>query len=139
MKKSKKITAMDIVLLALCLLLPLGAAWIFPACGAHEDGSVMACHWAGRAVLGAGAAMGALAVLRLFLSSGAKLGADAALILFAGYGEMLPGTLISLCMMSTMRCHALMKPAVIVVCALIQLAAAADILLRIRRERAEKR
>ena len=125
-EKAKRITAGDIILLVLSLCLALGAALVFGACAAHGDGSVMTCHWAGRAVVGTGAAMSALALARLAVGRRARLGSDLAFIALAGLAALLPGRLVSLCMMESMRCRAVMRPAVLVLSALIALAAAAD-------------
>ena len=131
----RKIGALDILLPALCLALALGVAFVFGPCGPKEDGGYMTCRWAGRAVLGLGIAMTALALIRLLLPRRARLGADAGLIACAGAAIAMPGTLIHLCMMESMRCRAVTRPAVTVLCAVIAAAALLDAALQIRRER----
>ena len=44
-------------------------------------------------------------------------------------GVFVPGTLINLCGMATMRCRALMRPAMMILCALMGVSAAAGIIL----------
>ena len=85
----------------------------------HEDGSFGACHWAGQAMLGIGLLLAALSLTALLvkddrLRAGILFAAAAAAVL----GIFVPGTLISLCGMATMRCRAVMRPAVTLLCAL---------------------
>ena len=131
----RKINVTDIVLPVLSLALTLGVAFGFQPCAAHEDGSWMTCHWAGQAVLGVGAALSALNLLRFALSAKARKGLDLGVIALALLAALLPGRLISLCMMRTMRCRSVMQPAVLVIAVLITLAAAADMLLQAKNER----
>ena len=85
----------------------------------HEDGSFGACHWAGQAMLGIGLLLAALSLTALLVKDG-RLRAG---ILFAAaaaavLGVFVPGTLINLCGMATMRCRAVMRPAMTLLCAL---------------------
>ena len=132
MKENRHIGVTDALLLILSLGLAIGLATVFQPC-VHEDGSFGACHWAGRAVLGVGIALSALAVLRLFMGSQARRGTDAAFIAFGALTAALPGGLIGLCGMATMRCRTLTQPASLVLGVLIAVTAAADLLLRGRR------
>ena len=88
----------------------------------HEDGSFGACHWAGQAMLGIGLLLAALSLTALLvkdgrLRAGMLFAAAAAAIL----GIFVPGTLIHLCGMATMRCRAVMRPAMTLLCALTAL------------------
>ena len=88
----------------------------------HEDGTAGACHWAGRALLGLGLLLAVLslgAVLLRGFRAGLYLGAAAASVL----GILTPGTLIGLCGMGSMRCRAVMQPAMILLFAAAGLAA----------------
>ena len=85
----------------------------------HEDGSFGSCHWAGQAMLGIGLLLAALSLTALLVKDG-RLRAG---ILFAAaaaavLGIFVPGTLINLCGMATMRCRAVMRPAMTLLCAL---------------------
>ena len=111
------------VLLALSLVITLGSISFLSPC-VHEDGSFGTCHWAGRSCMGIGAVLGILAVMALLLRRGRRgvyLSALPACLL----GILTPGTLISLCRMSSMRCRAVMQPALIILFAAAALAAAA--------------
>ena len=123
----QKINALDVILLALSAALLLGVLTVFAPCGAKEDGGWMTCHWAGRAVAGAAAVLTALAAMRLLMKDRkTRLGLSAAMIPTALLATLLPGRLIPLCMMPSMRCRAVMSPAVTVLSVLIIAAAVID-------------
>lgn len=120
--------AIDIILAAAAAALCFGTKFVFHACGAKEDGSFMACHWAEQAVLAFGIAILIMAVLRLiFSNSGVKTGLSLAIIPSAIIAAMIPNVFINLCMMKDMRCHSVMRPAVIICAAVIAALAAAGI------------
>ncbi|MBQ9197267.1 MAG: DUF4418 family protein [Clostridia bacterium] len=100
------------VALALALIIAVGSQTFLQPC-VHEDGSFGACHWAGQALLGLGCVMGALAALALALPR-ARLGLYIAMLPVSVMGLLTPGTLIDLCRMSTMRCRAVMRPAMLI-------------------------
>ena len=124
-----KIGAMDIVLLLLSAVLLIGVLTVFAPCGPKEDGSWMTCHWAGRAVAGAAAALTVIAALRLIVRE-ARLGLGLAMLPVSLLALLLPGKLIGLCMMAEMRCRSVMSPAVTVLSLLIAATAAIDIYLQ---------
>ncbi len=125
----KKFTVTDIILLVLSLALAVGIKLVFHACAPKEDGSWMTCHWAEQAVSAASIGLTAVAVLRLFLCRAAKAGTALAMSVFAVITALLPGVFIRMCMMDTMRCHAVMCPAVMIVCLLIAATGLADAFL----------
>ena len=111
------------VILILSLVIVIGGITFLSPC-AHEDGTFGPCHWAGRAMLGAGCVLGVLAVLSLCVKR-ARFGAFLSEMPVCALGFLTPGTLIDLCHMSTMRCRMVMQPAMILLfsaallCALI--------------------
>ena len=111
------------IILALALVISLGSFTFLSPC-VHADGAVGPCHWAGKAVLGAGCALALQALLAAF-SKGSREKAllYLALVPTAVLGILLPGGLISLCKMSSMRCRAIMQPAVILLFSLALLLA----------------
>ena len=125
----------EIALLALCLCLALGVKLVFHACGPMEDGTWMHCHTAENAVLCLAVAMAALSALHLVVKPGVKLALDAGVLVLAVAAILVPGTLVPLCMMDTMRCQAVMKPAVLVLGILIVVALAADVVVQLRGRR----
>lgn len=129
-KKNDHIRLWDFVLPTLALILFAGLLTFLKPCGPKDDGSWMTCHWAGQALLGVAGAMLVLAVVRLFVNGGVKLGLDIGEAALALYAICVPGRLIGLCMMDTMRCRAVMTPGVTVIVILIIAAAAADIFVQ---------
>ena len=130
----QKINALDVILFVLSAILLLGVLTVFAPCGAKEDGGWMTCHWAGTAVAGAAAVLTALALMR-FCAKDGKAGSwlSAAMITTALLAALIPGRLIPLCMMPSMRCRAVMSPAVTVLSVLIIAVAAIDIVFRRRK------
>ena len=131
----KKITAFMILLCG--TVLTAGANLLFDACGpVCRDGSAayMNCHNAQLAVTAAGAAIALLGGL-LTLTEKKTLNIAAAFLAGASgiTAAVLPNTAIKLCMMTEMRCHSVMRPAVIVIGVLTAVLSAAHILLVIRR------
>ncbi len=110
------------VMLVLALVISIGSFTFFSPC-VHEDGSVGACWWAGRALLGLGCLLGILAVLTI-VSGRARFGTYLSSIALCVLGILTPGTLISLCRMSSMHCRAVMQPAMIILFSVSALAAA---------------
>lgn len=130
----RKINGFDTILLVLSAALFAGVLTVFSPCGAKEDGGWMTCHWAGNAVAGVAAVLTALAIMRLFVKDiKMRLGLSAAMIPAALLAALFPGRLISLCMMPSMRCRAVMLPAVTVLSVLIIAAAGIDIAVQRRK------
>lgn len=105
----------------------------------HEDGSFGSCHWAGQAMLGIGLLLAALSLTALLVKDG-RLRAG---ILFAAaaaavLGIFVPGTLINLCGMATMRCRAVMRPAMTLLCALTAVSCLAGGIAAYRKADSEK-
>ena len=130
----KKLSIPAVILLILALIVAIGSQSFLGPC-VHEDGSFGACHWAGRALLGEGVLLAALAVLAL-LVEGMRPGLFMASALTALLGLLTPGSLIALCKMDTMRCRMIMKPAMTILMALALIASVAGLLLA--RGRAKK-
>lgn len=131
----RKLSGRDSALLLLALALCLGAATVFKTCGPREDGTWMSCHDADQAVIGIGAALAVLALLRLPARGKGKIALDALIAALAAAAAIIPGNIIPLCMMRTMRCHVLFRPAVIVLGALIVAAAGWDVFKTLKKER----
>ena len=123
----RKISIPALVILAAALITAIGSVSFLGPC-VHEDGSFGACHWAGRAELGIACLIAAQSLLLLFQkNAGARCGLYMAILLTAALGMLVPGTLIGLCGMATMRCRALMKPAMTLLFALMGILALAGI------------
>ena len=125
----KKPTITDICLLLLSAALCLGSKLLFHACGPKEDGSWMSCHWAEQTVFLMSIGLTVVSAVRLCLSRPAKAGAALAMSVMSVATALIPGIAIRLCMMDTMRCHAVMRPAVLILCGLIAVAGVVDAIL----------
>ena len=99
------------IIVCLSLLLAVGSATFFGPC-VHEDGSFGSCHWAGRMITAEAVLLAVLGLLMiLFSGREVQTGLSAAAVLLALMTFLTPEKLIGLCMMSTMRCQMLLKPA----------------------------
>lgn len=130
-KKKNTVGISDLLLLAVSLVFLIGIRTFFSSCGPKEDGTWMTCHWAGQAVTGIAAVLLVICVIRLFVKdSGIKQGLSLSVIPAALLSAILPGNLIGLCMMDTMRCCSVMRPAVIVFSLLMIAAAIFDLFVQ---------
>ena len=109
------------IALILSLVIAVGSVTFLGPC-VHEDGTVGACHWAGRSILGLGLLLTVLSLLAVLLRK-FRGGLYLSILIACVLGALTPGTLISLCKMSSMRCRAVMQPAVIILFAAAGLAA----------------
>lgn len=134
-----KSRAGGIILFILSLALTVGIKLIFPACGPHDDGSFMNCHWAEQAVFGSGIALTTVSLIVLiFGSNKVSLGASLAMIPTAAVTALIPDVFIPLCRMPMMRCHTIMHPAVIVISCLIAVTALVNAAVIIRKKERSK-
>ena len=135
MKKTDKLSLLDVALPVLALAFLLGLLFVFGPCGPKDDGGWMTCPWAGQAVTGLAAEILVLSILHLFLNdAGIKQGLDLAVVASAALAAVIPGRLIHLCMMHDMRCRAVMTPAVTVFAVLLAVVAAADLFLKTKKK-----
>ena len=126
----KKSMIPALLILVLSAVIAVGAATFLSPC-VHEDGAFGPCHWAGRALLGVGCALGVTALLALCVKR-ARFGAFLSALPVCGLGILTPGTLIDLCRMSTMRCRMLKQPAMILLVSAALLCAAIGAILSAR-------
>ena len=105
---------------ALAVLLALGVMTVFRACGPKEDGAWMHCH---SAQMGSALASGIVAILLagagLAKNRTLKAALYALAVLGCGILFLIPGTLVSMCMMRSMRCYTHMQPFVRILAAVI--------------------
>lgn len=124
----KKYHRIQIVLVAVQLvfafLLMIGEKTFLRPCSARPDGTFMTCHWAGESVY----------VLSILLFFGAMFmltirkqevyaALEGMVILICLLMKQIPGGYIPLCMKKDMRCWAVMRPGVDLLCALVILLA----------------
>ena len=112
----KKFSIPAVAALIISVVIAVGSVSFLSPC-IHEDGSFGVCHWAGQALLGTGVLMAVLSLLALIIPDhGIRSGLFLSVIASAVLGMLIPGTLIDLCHMATMRCRAVMRPAMIILC-----------------------
>ncbi len=124
----KKMSVWSIVSIVLSLLLTFGSATLFKACALKDDGTWMRCHSAQTTITTLSAALTAALLLQaLFPQKGLRVVLNLASVIGCTVIFLIPGTLMPMCMMHTMRCYTVMQPFVrimavlIAVCSLLQM------------------
>ncbi|MCR4704831.1 MAG: DUF4418 family protein [Lachnospiraceae bacterium] len=113
---------LDVTSMVLCLLLAIGVVTVFKACGVKEDGTWMHCHHAQNDVLVMALIMAGVSVVTAMLPDGRlRTLLHAIALALAVVTALLPGMIVDLCMMRSMRCHSVMRPYVIIMCAAFSL------------------
>lgn len=138
--KQKRVDWDSLALLVLTVVLAAGVRTVFGPC-VHEDGTLGSCHWVGEAIGLVSLALVAQAVLALLVRRPeSRAGICLAMVPTALAVFFLPMVMRSqLCMMNTMRCIALMKPACMVLSALIAVLAAFSALRSMTAQRGAER
>ena len=104
--------------IAAAVILTVGSFTFFRACDSAE-GRHMACHWAQNTITLIGIVLTVQALLRILIpDKKTKVGLSLGIFLLSIAAIFVPGTVIDLCMMDTMECHTVFRPAVIVVATL---------------------
>ena len=122
-----------VVILVLALVAAIGSQGFLGPC-VHDDGSLAACHWTGRMLLGVGLLLAVLAALSLAFKT-CRTGLYLAMLPAAMLGILAPNGLMALCAMDTMRCRMVMRPAMTILFALMLIAGLAGALLCRRGDR----
>ncbi|HAM14725.1 MAG TPA: hypothetical protein DCP91_02445 [Eggerthellaceae bacterium] len=131
-EKPKASPVVGVVLLLLSLLLVVGLLSFAGPCGVHDDGSVSSCFWASRAMLGMGVVLAIISVVRIFeTDEGERRGLSLCAALVGALVAAVPGGLIDLCMMTTMRCHTIMRPFALCVGIAIAVVGGVDLVRRL--------
>ncbi len=93
------------------LLLVIGVLTVFSACGKKDDGTWMHCHDVQNMVAVCGTVMTVLFVICAFVTNKVlRLILNLAAFAAAIVAFLLPGTIMPMCMMNTMRCYTIMQP-----------------------------
>ena len=122
-------------MLMLSIILTIGVSTVFSACDAKEDGTWMHCHDVQTHIMYIGIALILVSGVCLFINN-KKAGIVLSLIQ-AVSGVMimlLPGTLMSMCMMTTMHCWSVMKPFATVMGVLILVCSGYNLYFEIRKK-----
>ena len=99
------------------LILAIGVMTIFSACKEPmDDGMWMSCHYAQMYVFADAVVMVVLSLIGVFVSNyKVRICVDFVEMVLTVFAAFIPGILVGLCMMDTMRCHILFRPFTIVV------------------------
>ena len=93
------------------LLLAAGVMTVFSACRIKDDGTWMHCHEVQNTVALCGAALAVLFAAAFFIKNRtAKIFFSTAAVIVSCLAFLLPGNIMPMCMMNTMRCYAVMQP-----------------------------
>lgn len=131
----KKTTVPAILILILALAAAVGSQSFIGPC-VHDDGSFAACHWTGRMLLGVGILVAALSLMALILRAH-RAGLYLAILPASILGLLSPNGLMALCAMDSMRCRAVMQPAMTLLFALMLIAGLIGALLALREDSAK--
>ena len=135
LEKKWRFKITDILLLLASGAFLVGMRTFLAPCAQQADGRWMVCHWAGEALTGVAAVLFVISLLHALIPRAQiKMGLALAMIPAAALAFLLPGTMIDLCMMETMRCHTVMTPAVTVLSLVNIMIAAADVYVQGRGE-----
>ena len=121
--------------LALSVLMAAGVQTVFRACAQKEDGTWMHCHEVQKYLFIIGIILALLSVLGLAVKKRtAAILLDFASIVLAAAAVLLPGTVMQMCMMDTMRCYTMMQPFARVTGGVLILVSVIDIIKLFRTE-----
>ncbi len=93
------------------LVLAIGVMTVFSACGSKDDGTWMHCHDAQNAVAVCGGIITALFLLAALIRNKAlRVLLNIAALAAGAAAFLIPGVIMPMCMMNTMRCYTVMQP-----------------------------
>lgn len=113
----KRVTDMAGIILG--LVLAIGVLTVFRACPVKEDGTWMACHQVQILLMWLGIGIAVVSAGAFFVQGAGSVILDVIRILLALAGILIPGNVMNMCMMDTMRCHSVMVPFARIVCVVI--------------------
>ncbi len=108
---SGKKTIISLIPACVSVLLMIGVMTVFSACGMKDDGTWMHCHDVQNTVAICGGIMAVLfAASALLKNKMLKVLLNAAAVIVSVIAFLIPGTIMPMCMMNTMRCYTVMQP-----------------------------
>jgi len=130
----KNKAALQWAALVLSILFAAGVQTVFRACAAKEDGTWMHCHEVQQILFLAGIVMAVLCAAELIIRNrAAGILLDAVRFILALSAVLLPGTVMKMCMMNTMRCYAVMQPFARIMGVLIAVLSLMDVIRLLRK------
>ena len=118
-----------IALIGCSVLFLIGMFTFLSPCGPKEDGSYMNCHKAGTALTVIAVLIVLCAAALLFVKDNARTALSIAIFALCAAVIIIPGHVISLCMMPEMQCRAVMQKGSAVFAVLIALCAAMNLIM----------
>ena len=132
--KPKAAPVAGVALTALSAILFIGLSTFAGPCANHADGTAPVCTWAARAVMGAGAILSIISIIRIFeTDEGERRGLSLSAALIGALVAATPGLIIALCDEAAMPCNTMMHPVVVAVGAAVFLVGAIDLARRLMR------
>ena len=132
MDKPKAAPLVGIVLTCLSALLIVGLLTFAGPCEVAGGATARSCVWACRAMLGMGAVLAILSIVRIFeTDEGERRGLSLGAALVGALIAATPGFIIELCADPTLHCNAVMRPFAMAVGALVFLVGAIDLVRRL--------
>ncbi len=108
---SGKKNIISLIPVCVSIMLTVGVMTVFSACGIKDDGTWMHCHDAQIDTAVCGGIMAVLFLLAAFAKGWAvKVLLNLIAVAASIAAFLIPGTIISMCMMNTMRCYTVMQP-----------------------------
>lgn len=121
---------------AISLLLMIGVMTVFNACGPKDDGTFMHCHDAQKAAASCGAVTTVLLTVSAFIRNKAvRIVLDSVVLILSGVTFFIPGTIMPMCMMNTMRCYSVMQPFVRIMTVILAITVICEIISTVRSRR----
>ncbi len=106
-----KYKKLDLLSLIVAVLLSVGIMTVFEGCAMQDDGTWMRCHNAQLYTFYVGIAITVLALAYIFIKDSlAKLIINVIVIALAIFQALVPGNVVRLCSLYSMRCYTVMKP-----------------------------
>ena len=103
--------AISVIGMVIGALMSVGASTVFRACAAKDDGTWMHCHTAQIWVSVLGVVIAAAFLLGAFVNVKAVQVLASVIAAAAGIIAILtPGVIVSMCMMTDMRCYTMLQP-----------------------------
>ncbi|MBQ3302021.1 MAG: DUF4418 family protein [Eggerthellaceae bacterium] len=132
--KPKAAPVAGVALTALAAILLVGLSTFAGPCASHPDGTAPVCTWAARAVMGAGAILSIISIIRIFeTDEGERRGLSLSAALIGALIAATPGWVIALCDDAAMSCNTTMHPFVTAVGVAVFLVGAVDLTRRLLR------
>lgn len=118
----------DILMAAVSIAFLIGIRTWFAVCPVMSE-MIMSCHWAGESLKALSVVMAVTAVVHIFIyDEKIKLGMDIPFLCICILSAFIPGGIINLCQSAEMACRSLTRPWSIIICAVMIIIIAVDMI-----------